>query len=227
MGLLAGVLELAAPTRCAGCDRPGSLLCERCAGALVRIDLADACPRCGAPDGRARCEECGRHEFAFPQARCAGVFTHPLARMVVLFKDGGERRLGRVLGALVAEVAADWAGWADAVAPVPASHAAVLRRGFDHGALLAGAIAAELELPAARLLGVASRSDQRRLGRQERAANARHGVSVLPRAEVPRRVLLVDDVFTTGATLDAASRVLLAAGVQEVRVAAVARACEW
>jgi ComF family protein len=225
--LLEGLLELLAPTRCAGCDRPGALLCERCASALPLIETLRACPRCGAPEGVRHCAECRGREFSFRFARCATIFTHPAARAVVLYKDGGECRLADTLGFLVARAAGEWRGWTDAVVPVPASRAAVLRRGFDHGGLLAAATARFLDVAPSSALVCGVRADQRRLGAAGRAANVAHRFAVAPGCLVPRRVLLVDDVFTTGSTLDAAARALLEAGAEEVRAAAVARACEW
>jgi predicted amidophosphoribosyltransferase len=226
--MLEGLLELLAPTRCAGCDLPGTLLCDACIAALPSIAGTEACPRCGAPDAARHCAECDGRDFAFELARCAGVFAHPLSRAVVLFKDSGERRLAPVLGGLAASAAGcDWIRWAEAVVGVPASSAAVLRRGFDHGALLADEVASRLGVPRLDTLTCESRGDQRRLGREARAANVAAAVCARPGAEVPSRILLVDDVLTTGATLDAAARALLVSGAESVRALTVARACEW
>ena len=144
------------------------------------------------------------------------------------------------MAALMAETAADWADRVDAVVGVPASPAAVVRRGYDHGADLAAAVAERLRVPALRPLRCTTVRDQRGLGRGGRAANAgftceparpgrlarfaagsgaRESATVLP----PARVLLVDDVFTTGATADAAARALIEAGTSEVLVLAFAR----
>jgi len=213
------------PPRCAGCDLPGTLLCDRCRDHLPLIDQAHACPRCGAPDGDRGCAECGRSQFAFAGARCAGVLEWPLSRMVTLHKDSAELRLTPVLARLAADAAGEWLDWADGVAVLPASPGAYGRRGFDHGALLATEFGRLRGLPALDVLRALPRRDQRRLSRGGRADNATASIVAVPRAHVPALVLVLDDVMTTGATLDAAAIALLGAGAREVRTVAVARAC--
>jgi predicted amidophosphoribosyltransferase len=233
-----GFAELLAPTRCAGCEYPGVLLCPRCDDRLERIAPSRACPRCGAPECARRCYECAGRDFAFETARCAVVFDGAAPRVVVLHKDASERRLSAIMARLIAETLGDWVEWADAVVGVPASLHAVSRRGYDHGADLAVALAAETGLAAQRPLRCLTARDQRGLSRAERAANVgftceprslsgglRLGATPAEPAALlpPARVLLVDDVFTTGATTDAAARALLAAGSEAVRVVAFAR----
>jgi len=224
-GASAAAADLLWPLRCAGCDLPGSLLCDRCRAELAIIDGAEACPRCGAPDGAHGCAECGRSDLSFQRGRCAGVFEWPLDRMVRLHKDAGELRLTAELARLSAGAAGEWSAWAQAVVPVPASPGAVARRGFDHGALLAAEFAHLTGVPALDALRARPRRDQRGLDRARRAANARASIVAVTGVTVPPRVLVIDDVFTTGATLDAATLALACAGAREVRVLAVARAC--
>lgn len=221
----ATLADLVWPPRCAGCDLPGTLLCPSCRAALPIIARADACARCGAPDGAHGCAECGRTELSFDRARCAGVLEWPLSRAVTLLKDAGELRLAPVVAGLLAETAGAWPAWADAVVPIPASPSAVLRRGFEHVAHVAMAFGALTGLPVLDALEARPRRDQRRLSREARRANARASIRVVRGVAVPRRLLLLDDVFTTGATLDAAVLALRAAGAEEVRCIAAARAC--
>jgi predicted amidophosphoribosyltransferase len=221
--LIEGLAELFFPTRCAGCELPGAVLCDHCRETLPRVDPAGACLRCGAPFGHLVCTECWSREWSFEAALAVGSLEAPLARALVLHKDAGERRLAAVFGTLLAEqVAAAWPGWAECVAYVPATKAALQRRGFDHGRNIAISLAAELGVPLADLLQRTAARDQRSLGRVERAANAAGTFRAV--GKPPHRVLLTDDVFTTGATLDAAAAVLLGAGADAVRVSAVARA---
>jgi predicted amidophosphoribosyltransferase len=220
--LAEGLLELLCPTRCAGCDLPGALLCDACEDALPRVESATACPRCGAPFGALVCTECWNSEWSFEASVALGSLEPPLSRAVVLHKDAGERRLAPVLGGLLAEVVErDWPGWAQSVSFVPATAKAVRRRGFDHADAIASAVAARIEAPLLPALVRTAALDQRALGRDARAANAAGSFAAV--APASGRVLLVDDVMTTGATLDAASAVLLEAGAGAVRCAVLAR----
>ncbi len=223
MRLLEGLLELIAPTRCAGCESPGDLLCDACLSAIKWVDPALACPHCGAPFGYLVCTECWHMTLAFEAGLAAGELDGALARAIVLHKDAGERRLGDVLGGMVARRACErWPQWPDAVTWIPPTKAAIARRGFDHGHALALPVARRLGVAASPLLRRERARDQRELSRSARQQSARE--SFLVEGPVPAKVLVVDDVLTTGATLDAAAAALLAAGAASVRVAVVARA---
>ncbi len=222
--LLETLLELVHPTRCAGCDLPGGLVCDRCADAVPVVERAWACERCGAPFGSINCTECWDIEFAFAAARCVGVLDRPLSRMVTLYKDGGERRLAGPLASMLADALGPWAGWAQALTWVPASRRGLNKRGFDHVGLFAQQVAQRLGLPVVEGLAVSSVGDQRRLGRLERRQRAVTAITAVPGARFPPHVLLLDDVLTTCATAEAASAAILASGAVEVRVGAIARA---
>jgi ComF family protein len=226
VGLLNGLAELLFPTRCAGCELPGALLCDACDATLPRVDPQGACPRCGAPYGMLVCTECWNREWAFEAALSLGEFEAQLARAVVLHKDASERRLGAVLGRMLAEQCAEsWPEWPDAVTFVPATQTALRRRGFDHGAGIAQALADALHVPLAHVLTRREARDQRLLGRADRALNAAGSFGLASGcASLPAHVLLCDDVFTTGATLDSAAELLVEAGAGAVRCATVARA---
>ncbi len=218
--------ELIAPTRCAGCDLPGALLCPACDAALPRVDPRFACFRCGAPYGGLVCTECWSTEFAFEGAVALGVLDGPLARAVVLHKDANERRLGGLLGGMLGAVAyGAWPGWPDVVTWVPPTEAALRRRGFDHAAALARPVAAAFDREALALLLRTHARDQRELSRAQRARNAGGTVRLASPDAVLEgcRVLVVDDVLTTGATVETCAEALLAAGARAVRVAVVAR----
>lgn len=218
-------LEVVAPTRCAGCDMPGALLCERCRAALSLIAPIGACPSCGAPYGHIVCTECWSREYEFSATTATCSLERPMSRMITLYKDGAERRLAHVLAQELSAAieGSGWGSWPSALVPIPATPAAIRRRGFDHVELLVSSAAAILDLPVCSVLVSSGARDLRRLGRAERLTAVERAFCLADSA-VPPRALVVDDVFTTGSTLNAAAGVLLAGGAQEVRAAVLARA---
>ena len=243
-----GAAELLWPTRCVGCDMPGVLLCPDCRERLPLIDQARACPRCGAPFGSLVCTECTSCHAdedeesgnlpgdaplvellptALDGVCCAGVLSWPLDALIRTYKDAGERRLAPLLAdvlaqALVATRAFDVRD-VTALAFVPAAPRAFARRGFDHMEAVARALAGLLGLPLRDVLARGGGTDQRRLGRSERAANAAGDVVACARLD-GESVLLLDDVLTTGATLLACAHALRDAGASRVLGACLARA---
>ena len=210
------------PTRCALCDRPGAVLCEHCAAKLPHLDWWRACPRCGAPFGRVQCDLCnsvalgriGRSELPFEGCASAMMFDRATGRLVRVFKDQGEQRLSAVMAASMALMVPP--AWRfDAVTFVPATLAAVRHRGFDHAQLIASDVARKVGAPCIEALARPKTRDQRALTGMQRIANLSGRFCALDR-RLPRRLLLVDDVYTTGATLCAASDALRAAGCDEV-----------
>ncbi len=169
------------------------------------------------------CEACAPLLEPRPGAIGAFVYGGPLADALQRFKYGGRSDLAAPLGALLAKAAGRHAGHVDAVVPVPLHRRRLRTRGFDQTALLAR--------PVARALGVAF--EPRRLVRTRatppqvgldaaaRSDNVRGAFLARPRPRRPR-VLLLDDVRTTGATLEAAARALQAAGTREVRLITLA-----
>ncbi|MCL2332995.1 MAG: ComF family protein [Actinomycetia bacterium] len=220
--------ELVAPTRCGGCDAQGELFCERCRSkTAAAYDPRRACPRCGAPYGALVCTECAQTDFSFTHALVLGILDGPLSFAIALMKDAGEERLATELGRLLAaRVAQAWPGWTDAVAFVPVTDAARRRRGFDQGERIAWAVAAGLRRPVGRFLERPRSVDLRDLNRTQRAAEV--ATSFQPGPDIAEmgghpHLLLVDDVFTTGATTQSCARLLVEAGAREVRVACLAR----
>ena len=219
------VTALLLPDRCGGCDRYGSLICARCSSEVGRLGSLPVCPRCAAPYGDLVCTECEGRELSFSSALSLGYLDGVLARMVVLYKDQNDRRLGPLLGMLLGQrVALHMPGWAECVTWVPPSQRALGKRGFDHAGLIAEAVAWAAGAEPRALLAHRGGQDLRGRGRARRAEVVRKAFVAREDSYVSGRVLLVDDVMTTGATVSGCAQLLLDLGAEEVRVAVLARA---
>lgn len=227
-------LEVAYPTRCVGCGRPGELICADCRAALPWIDQREACPCCSAPFGTLTCTGC-KYDWETRACVAAWAASRTVTHVVTAFKDERELRLAPVIAAAMATAldeasacpATDGtprfdASAIDAVVYVPASPGSYRRRGFDHMRLVATALAGELELPLADVLVRADARDQRELGRSGRLENIAGSLQVCQNV-AGMDFLLVDDVITTGASLRACTRALLARGAHSVTAAALVR----
>lgn len=190
--------EIVAPTRCAACGelvRARVLFCEPCAVSVMRAD-----------------EQGFRQHAVF-------AYGGAVATAIVRLKYAGRSDLAARFGALMAERATSLEGAVDIVVPVPLHPRRVVERGFDQAALLAGAVARRLRIahvPRA-LERVRETPPQASLDREARAANVAAAFRCSsPRRIEGRRVLLVDDVRTTGATLASCAETLRHSGARAV-----------
>ncbi len=227
-------LDLVFPRRCEMCGRKlrdpaDDLLCPTCAP-HAGWTADPACPRCGAglsAEGAA-CRECARRTFSFRGAVAAGPYGGFIRDLVHRLKYDGRTDLARPLGArLAARIrAARWGGELDVVVPVPMRRWKILAgRRYNAAALLAERIGRELDLPVRAALRAARAvpSQTSLTGEQRRGNPSGAYAARSPRALRDRRVLLVDDVLTTGATASECARVLKGAGAAQVRLAVVGR----
>ena len=204
--ILGGLVDLLAPLRCPGCDLPLP---------PPEPEAPDA-----TPDTRtAFCPACGpllepTPEWLQPPARAsaARLYQGPLADAIRRFKYGGAGWIARPLGALLADSARPFSGEVDAVVPL-ALHPSKLRtRGYNPAALLAGPVARALGVPLRVhwLRRLRATRSQAGLARDLRLENVRGAFAAAP---VPgHKLLLIDDVRTTGATLAEAAATLTRAG---------------
>ncbi len=213
------MLDLLLPQRCVVCERGGSQLCADCRDALRRLE-PPLCARCGAPTAWPveRCRECAGRRIAFASARAAIAYDDAARRLVHSWKERGLRRLATEAAALLAEQLAPRS--VDVVTFVPADRTRKLERGHNPAERLARELALAWELPCEPLL-------ERRRGERQRGRSAEERRSMRgafrSTTAVPRRVALIDDVYTTGATASAASTALRAAGARHVEVVTFAR----
>jgi predicted amidophosphoribosyltransferase len=214
------MLDLLLPQRCVVCGVGGTQLCKSCLRHLPRIE-APLCERCGAPTAWPvrRCRECAGRRLAFASARAAVYYDDAVRPFVAGWKERGLRRLAAAAVEVVLEVVPPPA--ADVVTFVPPDPDRGLKRGHHPPRQLAEQLAEQWEFPLDALLRRRATKRQRGLSRAERRRNVA-GVFVAA-GPVPRSIVLVDDVFTSGATANAAAAALLKAGARRVAVVTFAR----
>jgi ComF family protein len=204
--VLADLLDLVLPRDCAGCSVPGRTLCPRCAEALTARPAA--CGPTPAPAG-------------MPPLVAAAAYDGVVRSLLLAHKERGRLALAGPLGRALAGAAAVH-GRGLVLVPVPSSPASVRARGHDHARRLAQVAGRRLGVRAAAVL-VQGRGveDQSGLDAAARAANLAGALRARRRLD-GLRVVVVDDVVTTGATLAEAARALTAAGADVSGAAVVA-----
>lgn len=218
----------------------GSYLCTAC---REQVDLVHSplCPHCGLPFDSSvgadhLCGPCISNPFRFKAARAVGLYQGTLRSLIHHYKYQGRDNLAGPLGRLLWQgFCAHWASnRIDLVVPVPLHARRLRQRGFNQAyalvrwwprlAALSGASAGATWVDATVLQRHRFTHPQTGLKKDERKVNLRNAFSVLkPERVRNRRILLVDDVFTTGATVNACARTLLQSGAAEVNVLTLAR----
>ena len=207
--------DLVVPLHCVSCGaEDDGDLCRRCAEQVVVL-CPPWCERCGA---RPPCT-CDRLE-GFARARSLVVFAEPSRSLTLRLKRRGATAVATAIGSLMGALARREGLEGDTVTFVPGGRAAQ-RRGFDHAELVARAVARELGVPMVPLLRRAEEGPrQADVALERRRSNVRRRFAARPTAS---SVLLVDDVFTTGATAEACASALRRAGAPCVDVVTWAR----
>ena len=211
-----------------------SQICERCWDAITSVS-PPWCARCGDELPRWQnadndCARCVSRPPYYSLARSAARYDGSLRELIHTFKFERQRLLAEPLGRMMRLAGADVLAGADAVVPVPLHPVRSIRRGFNQ----ADDLARELRLPVWRALHRRRHGPpQASLAATARHANLERAFAISPlwalrarlggRSLAGRTLVLIDDVMTTGDTLDACARVLLDAGAAEVRALTAAR----
>ena len=229
------------PSGCRICERVLTTasrvpLCEECLYSFERVPII-ICEVCGRPlPGLARkegepllCPACQEKTYTFDRARSFAVYADTVVRAILLLKFERIEPLGAWFSERLAEIVNGDSGRlsADVVVPVPLHREREKERGYNQAALISKPLAKRLKLPhkAVLLVRTRARPDKQVLSLEERWESVRGAFATRPGSQVDNlRVLLIDDVLTTGATLDACARALREAGAKSVIGLTVARA---
>ncbi|MBO8137691.1 MAG: ComF family protein [Desulfotomaculum sp.] len=229
--LIEGLLNLIFPSReecpLCGSRSPNGDVCQHCTLWLEEKNKQPYCCRCGRPVNKGSlCRECIEREWPFTAARSVGPYAGPLKEAVHRLKYQGKKQLAQPLGRLMVQQVTGEMLYrrVDMVVPIPVTGEKLRNRGFNQARLLARVVAGGLDKPLADIL-VKYRDTvpQAQLNRQEREKNTRDTFKLAKNVNIyQKKLLLIDDVITTGSTISAAADVLRQAGAGEVLVLTLA-----
>jgi ComF family protein len=229
------LLDAVLPPRCLRCGEevadPGAL-CVRCWGKLLFLD-GPVCSCCGHPFGHevgpsALCGMCAAARPPFRRARAVLRYEEGCRELILRFKHADRIDAAPALARWMQRSGAELIEDCDLIAPVPLHWARLLKRRYNQACLLSERIASEAGKPHApdllkRVRAAAGRGRLSRLQRRERVARAFAVSQSRRRQAAGRNILVIDDVFTTGATAAACAQTLLDAGARAVDVLTIAR----
>lgn len=223
-GVLSKAVDLLFPRRCVGCGTFGAFLCASCLASSARA-VDGRCPRCWGIGREQTCLACYRFTPAFSGLRSAFVYGGAPRSAVLALKYRSVSSAAEEMAVPMVEALTSWNPPVETVSAVPLGSVRKRTRGYNQAELLARQVASRTGLPFAG--GVLRRVKQtppqvQQLDALTRRRNVASAFSPGNRP-VTGRVLLVDDVATTGATLDACARVLLNNGALEVYALTFAR----
>lgn len=235
MSNLRYVADLFLPPICIRCHAPNSahgVLCASCWQGINFI-TAPLCDRLGLPLAYASGEEVSlssmavRHPPAYARARAAARFDGVMRDLVHGLKYADRHEVVDMFGRMLRTAGAELLRDADLIMPVPLHRTRLWKRRFNQAAILAGRLSAATGVPLEprALRRIRATASQVGFSRSERRRNVAAAFAVAPLAASRirgKRILLVDDVITTGATLEACAQVLKAAGALEVDCLALA-----
>lgn len=216
--ILRKLLDQLAPHYCCSCGEIGLVLCESCKYDIT-YERFEACLLCGQPPLSSSCSTC---RTLVEKTWCGGERSGGLETLINRFKfeyaEAAHIPLGDILLAALPELPAD-----TVVVPIPTVATHIRQRGYDHTLLLARYIARARGLSVRRVLVRQTATVQRGASRKVRRAQAKAAFTVKDALDKGVPYLLIDDVVTTGATIQYAAESLKAAGADRVWAAAVAR----
>lgn len=234
-----GLFNLIFPAECSLCSNSletirERYICSNCLKKIIPIELP-VCDRCGKPLVSSfnhlqhpLCRECRTMRRYFTIARAVGTYEGVLKKAIWLFKYEGKTGLQSTLGQMMVDriTHLDWINKIDIIIPIPLCKARLRERGYNQSDILSDFMSKKLNIPVSRnnLKRIKATIAQASLKRSQRIKNVYNAFCIQrPEKFSGKRVLLIDDVFTTGATSNECSRILKKAGASDIFVLTLAR----
>lgn len=230
MHWMKSLIHIIFPPRCPFCDgvlfhsiaAPRELVCQSCQDKLEYVQ-EPACMKCGKPLADERqeyCFDCARGRMEYAQGKALWVYKAEVKNSIYRFKYQGRREYASYYGAELVRV---YGGWirrhgVQAVIPIPVSKSRRRQRGYNQAALVAREVGRRMGLPVYEhlLLRVRDTKVQKELSGEERKNNLKKAFKTRENKVQLDHILLIDDIYTTGSTMNEAAKELLRAGVLEV-----------
>ncbi|MBI4778092.1 ComF family protein [Candidatus Desantisbacteria bacterium] len=234
-----GLFNLIFPAECSLCPNPletmrQRYICSDCLNKIKPIELP-ICEKCGKPLSPSfnlvqhpLCRQCRTMRRYFTSARAVGTYENVLKKAIWLFKYEGKTGLQETLGSLMVDRirCLGWNEGIDIIVPVPLHKTKLKSRGYNQSDILAAFMSKKLGIPVSRnnLKRIKATTTQASLKRSQRIKNIHNAFSIKqPEKFSGKRILLIDDVFTTGATSNECSRILKQASSSGIFVLTLAR----
>jgi competence protein ComFC len=213
--------------RCAGCGQLNQRWCSDCVRKITPIDHDLSCPVCDYPSvANGICPDCSNYQPHFNAIRSYAIYTDPFRKTIHCLKYHRDIGLSETLASYLHDLLETTNWQPELVVAVPLSPQRQRQRGYNQSALLAKNLSWLIHLPyaAQALLRVKDTNSQVGLDGLQRHANVKHAFSAEYKICAQKKVLLVDDVATTGATLSSCAKALLDAGATHIYGLTLARA---
>lgn len=219
------VLDWVFPPACLGCGQEGVFICSKC---FLDVNLipANVCNTCGNfTSKKGFCPHCARYPVSYSGFRAFACYDGVIRKAIQQLKYHNDPGIGRYLAEFLLTTYQRTSWDADLIVPIPIGETKRELRGYNQSERLAEPLAEKLGLqyqPEA-LMRIHERSSQVGLSLDERRANIRDAFRARSKYVQSKNVLLVDDVFTSGATMEAASAEIIQAGANKVWCLTVAK----
>ena len=215
-------MDLVYPLYCGGCGTSGHALCERCIDTFLYVEEESSCPVCGMPVGtRSVCGKCLFEKNVFEEGLYGFYYENRLRDAIHSFKFSGRKDVGKLLVSLIEERIVAFSAKFDCIIPLPVTEKRLRERGFNQALLLVRELSRRTGIPYRMNVLQKKRPTlpQVQLSGVEREKGVRKSFDILSGEELEgKTILLVDDVYTTGATVNECSKVLLGAGAARIDV---------